>query len=230
MLDQTRTRVARELTSERLHESFINFHLETLQLFIEFTCSLPEGEDEDYKKEALNQSIARLSSQMTRLSSIVVDTLDENISGKFSSFPIEVSELAQNSDDSIRENPEGTTKDPDFTKNPAGDPENIPTDPELEATGVDSTTKGVEKTDHDDGTTTDADDPMNADDTATDADKTLSVSEDSASRVGSCTMLAEDMTIDPESSPKTRRKMSSKMKSFFKRKKKKRSRYMESSV
>ncbi|XP_028393611.1 uncharacterized protein LOC114517957 [Dendronephthya gigantea] len=99
--------------------------------------TIVDNGEEDIEQEVLNQSIARISSQMTRLSNIVVDTMDDNVSGKFSLFPIDVTQLARQSDDSVKEvitsvydhdDLHDHVCDPTSSNDGPTDPENAPTD------------------------------------------------------------------------------------------------------
>ena len=66
-------------------------------------CVFFSDEDkQDYKQEVLKQSVRQISSQMTKLTNIISHIVDcDDVSGKFSSFPIDIKGLARNSDDSV---------------------------------------------------------------------------------------------------------------------------------
>jgi hypothetical protein len=230
--------------------------LENKPFFDEKNFFLEDGE-EDYEKEVLTQSIGRITSQMTKLSSIIVDTVwDDNCSGKFSSYPIDVAELARHSNESVPEDTEAVaniyehiTTDPEdgVTDTDVGprdrdvaqtDPEVASTDPEVaptdsEVAPTDNSdvlppTSEVNTADPEMGTTS-------ADNTATSVDKQpMNHNNIPPSPDGSTTFL-EDVPGESEASKSTPRIKSKagKMRSFFKRKTKKRQRqdrYVESTV
>ena len=84
----------------------------------------------------------RISSQMTKLSNIIFHTVDcDDVSGKFSSFPIDIKELARNSDDSVPKEadvetncyeriPTGHENIPTGSENVPSDTGNVPTEVE----------------------------------------------------------------------------------------------------
>ena len=206
-----------------------------------------EGE-EDYEQEVLNQSISRISSQMRKLSSIIVGGVSEDgCSGKFSSYPINVAKLTRHSNDSVLESsetvanvyehgvtdkevvpsdPEVVTTDPDVV---ATNPEVAPTDTSVQDRDVVPPSTEVTTADPEVGTTG-ADNNM-----ATGVDnQPMNHNIISSSPDGSTTFL-EDLPVESKantSTPRVKNK-TSKIRSFFKRKTKKdqrKDRYMESAV
>ena len=94
-----------------------------------------DEDKQDYKQEALKQSVRRISSQMTKLSNIIFHTVDcDDVSGKFSSFPIHIKELARNSDDSVPKEADLETncyeRIPTGSENVPSDTGNVPTEVE----------------------------------------------------------------------------------------------------
>ena len=190
------------------------------------------------------ESIGRISSQMTKLSNIIVDAVDDDIiSGKFSAFPIDVAELARQSsigmpgdnDDLAEDGPINTEGGPGSTDVRPTNNDVAPTNTDVAPTNDDvaPTNDEVEGTEVDAGTSAD-NTAIDAHDTPADADgSTSSYGYIPPSSDGSATFL-EDQPVESEPSTSTRRIKSKadKLRSFLKRKKKKgrRERYKESSV
>jgi hypothetical protein len=189
-------------------------------LWINSSLFFSDDDEEDIEQEVLNQSIGRISLQMAKLSSIIVDTVGDDGSGIFSSYRIDMAELARHSDDSVPDDSENVTNvyehtatGPEIT---AADPENSVTYPDAGPSGTD-----VNPADPEVGTASasSADSPAIHDDD-------IPPSPD-----GSVTFI-EDAPVENEVSTSTRRikSKSSKIKRFFKGKTKKHHRYVESTV
>lgn len=188
---------------------------------------------------------------MAKLSNIIVDTVDDdNISGKFSAFPIDVAELARQSsidvpgdnDDLAEDGPINTEGGPGSTDIGPANTDVAPTNTDVASTNTDvspTNTDVAPTNDEVEGSEVDVE--TSADNTAIDAHNTPADADGSTSNYGyippssdgSATFL-EDQPVESEPSTSTQRVKSKadKLRSFLKRKKKKGrgERYKESSV
>ena len=219
-------------------------------------CVFSDEDGQDYKQEALKQSMRRISSQMTKLSNIISHIVDcDDVSGKFSSCPIDIKELSRNSDDSVPKEADDETNGyeniptcfenvPSDTGNVPRKVENVPNDPEKVVNDAKNAPVNVENGDRNpDMIPYDAETATSTEDTATGGDAALKSADSTTGNVvntppssaGSVGIL-EDTAIPSETgNPSTRRVKSKagKIRSFFKRKSrkdKKNERYMESPV
>jgi hypothetical protein len=172
---------------------------------------------------------------MAKLSNIIVDTIDDDdVSGKFSSFPIDMAELARHSDDSVVEDSEGVANVYEHTANTTEDVASIPTDPDVSPTDPEVTLTVPENS------ATDPEiEPSSSKVNPTDPEMGTTSADNACENVppspdGSTTFI-EDAPAESELGTSTRRMKSktSKIRSFFKRKTKKderKNRYKESSV
>ena len=183
------------------------------------------------------ESIGRISSQMTKLSNIIVDTVDDDdVSGKFSAFPIDVAELARQSSIGVPGDNDDLAEDgPINTEGRPGSTDARPTNTDFAPTNDDvaPTNDEVGGSEVDAGTSAE-NTAIDAHDTRADADgSTSNYGYIPPSSDGSATFL-EDQPVESEPSTSTRRIKSKadKLRSFLKRKQKKgrRQRYEESSV
>ena len=216
-------------------------------------CLFSDEDGQDYKdedgQEALMQSMRRISSQMTKLSNIISHTVDcDNVSGKLSSCPVDIKELARNSDDSVPKEANVETNGyqniptdfenvPSDTGNVPRKVENIPNDPENAPVNVENGDRNPDMIPYDAETAT------STEDTATGGDAALKCADSTTGNVvntppssaGSVAIL-EDMPIPRQTgNPSTGRVKSKtgKIRSFFKKKSRKderKERYMESPV
>ena len=170
---------------------------------------------------------------MAKLSNIIVDTVDDDdVSGKFSSFPIDMAELARHSDDSVTEDSEGVANVYEHTANTTEDVASIPTDPEVIPTDPELTPTVPENS------ATDPEvEPSSSKVNPTDPEMgtTSAACENVPPSPDGSTTFIEDARAESELGTSTRRMKSktSKIRSFFKRKTKKderKNRYKESSV
>ncbi|CAB4026361.1 Hypothetical predicted protein, partial [Paramuricea clavata] len=197
-------------------------------------------DEEDIEQEVLTQSICRISSQMAKLSNIIVDTVDDDdVSGKFSSFPIDMAERARHSDDSVADDSEGVANVHEHTANTTEDVASIPTDPEVSPTDpeVTPTDPKVTPTVPENSATDLEVEPSCSKVNPTDPEMgtTSAACENVPPSPDGSTTFIEDAPAECELGTSTRRMKSktSKIRSFFKRKTKKderKNRYKESSV
>ena len=219
-------------------------------------CLFSDEDGQDYKQEALKQSMRRISSQMTKLSNIISHIVDcDDVSGKFSSCPIDIKELARNSDDSVPKEtddetngyeniPTGSENVPSDTGNVPRKVENVPNDPEKVVNDAKNAPVNVENGDRNpDMIPYDAETATSTEDTATGGDAALKSADSTTGNVvntppssaGSVAIL-EDTPIPSETGNTSTGRVKSKtgkIRSFFKkksRKGKRNERYMESPV
>ena len=196
--------------------------------------------EEDYEQEALKQSISRISSQMAKLSSIIIETVwEDDCSGKFSSYPIDVADLTRHSNDSVPEASETvayiykhvvTDKEvaPSDTDVVATDPEVTQTDNSVQDPDVVPPSTEVTTADPEVATTS-------ADHMGTSVDNQPINHKNIPSSPDGSTTFLEDLPVESKANTSTPRIKSktSKIRSFFQRKTKKeqrKDRYMESAV